>query len=139
MTDLILASRWTWVALVALAAAGIAMVARRVLRATLHRLARGAPLVRSMLHATEQPGAALFPLLPVLLVLQDAPADLPFLGAVGHLTVLALIGTLTWFTVALIAFLAREYPRSLPVARNLTEVSGAGDAAAAAAAGTGSP
>jgi small-conductance mechanosensitive channel len=115
MTDLILASRWTWVALVALAAAGIAMVVRRVLRATLHRLAHGAPLVRAMLHATEQPGAAFFPLLPVLLVLQDAPPDLPFLGAVGHLTVLALIGTLTWFTVALIGGLAQGVIARHPV------------------------
>ena len=115
MTDLLLASRWTWVILIALAAIVVATVARRIVRAALRRLARGSPMVQAMLRATERPGATAFPLMAVTLVLQGAPDDLPLLGALTHLAALALIGTVTWFVTALIDGVAQGVLERHPV------------------------
>ena len=82
---------WMGTLLAALLAVAVAMVGRRIARAALGRLARGHPLVQAVLRATEGPGAAVFPLLALILVWQEAPADLAWLSSVRHLTVLLLI------------------------------------------------
>jgi small-conductance mechanosensitive channel len=115
MIEQFLRSPWAWTALIALAAVVAAMVARRVLRATIARLARGNPLILGVLRATEQAGAAAFPMLALLLVWQAAPAHLPYLGTLRQLTVLVFIGSLTWFVVSVIGGFAKGIVERHPV------------------------
>jgi len=115
MTDLFPRDPWAWMALVALLAVLGAMIGRRVLRATLFRLLRHNPVLQSMLRGTERAGAAAFPMLALLLVWQAAPPGLPFIVPVRHLTALLLIGSLTWFTVALIGGFAQGVMERHPV------------------------
>jgi small-conductance mechanosensitive channel len=106
---------WLATAAAALVAVLAAMIGRRVLRATLRRLARGNELLLCILHGTERAGAALFPTAALLLVWQAAPVDLPGLLTVRHVTVLLLIGSLTWFTVAVIGGVAQGVIERHPV------------------------
>lgn len=115
MTETFLRTPWLWTALVALAAVIAAMVARRVLRAALARFARGNVLVLNMLKSTERAGAAFFPMLALLMVWQGAPADLPFIVTLRHVTVLVLIGSLTWFVVSIISGFANGVMERHPV------------------------
>jgi small-conductance mechanosensitive channel len=106
---------WTATALFALAAVVGALILRGIVRAALARLARGRPVVLCALGATEQAGAAAFPALALLLVWQAAPPDLPYLVTVRQVTVLLLIGSLTWFTTAVIGGFARGVIEANPV------------------------
>jgi small-conductance mechanosensitive channel len=115
MTQELLQHPWGWTALVALAAVIAAMVGRRVLRATLHRLARGNTIVECMMRATERAGAAAFPMLALLLVWQDAPVNLPYIVTVRHITVLILIASLTWLMVTAIGGFAQGVMERHPV------------------------
>ncbi len=115
MTQELLHSPWAWTALVALAAVIAAMVGRRLLRATLNRLARGNPIIECILRATERAGAAAFPMLALLLVWQDAPVNLPYIVTVRHVTVLVLIGSLTWLAVNAIGGFAQGVMERHPV------------------------
>ena len=115
MTELLPQSAWTATALVALAAATAALVARMVLRTALRRLARGRPVVLSALEATRHAGRLAFPAVALLMTWEAAPADLPHLTTVRHLTALLLIGSLTWFTIAVLGGLARGVIASHPV------------------------
>lgn len=102
MIEFLQRNPWTATAAIALACVLAAMVAHRVLRLVLRRLARGSLLVESMLTATERAGSAVLPLLALQLVWQAAPDDLSFIGAVRHLNALALIGTMTWWLISFI-------------------------------------
>jgi small-conductance mechanosensitive channel len=115
MTELLQTHPWLATAIVALLAVTAAMIARHVLRAALHRLARGNPLLLCVLAATERAGAMAFPMLALLMVWQAAPVELPFLLTVRHVTSLLLIGSLTWFTVSVIGGLARGVIERHPV------------------------
>ncbi|MFI4927066.1 MAG: mechanosensitive ion channel family protein [Burkholderiales bacterium] len=115
MTQELLQHPWGWTALVALAAVIAAMIGRRVLRATLGRLARGNTIVECMLRATERAGAAAFPMLALLLVWQDAPVDLRYMLTVRHVTVLVLIGSMTWFAASAISGFAQGVLERHPV------------------------
>lgn len=115
MRELLDTHPWLATAIVALVAITAAVIGRHVLRATLYRLVRGNPLLLSVLAATEQAGALAFPMLALLLVWQGAPDDLRFLGTVRHVTVLLLIGSLTWFTVSVIGGFARGVIERHPV------------------------
>jgi len=115
MKEEILRMPWLWTAGLALAAVIAAMVARRVMRGTLFRLARGNPLILCVLRATERAGAAAFPMVALLLVWQAAPPTLPFILSVRHLTVLCLIGSLTWFLVSVIGGFAHGVAERHPV------------------------
>lgn len=115
MTGLLPQTPWTATALVALAAVLAAMIARRVLRIALLRLARGNSIVERALKATERAGAAAFPALVLLLVWQDAPPELPMLVTVRHGTLLLFIGSLTWFTMAVIGGFAQGVIERHPV------------------------
>ena len=106
---------WSVPALAALVAVVAAMIGRRVMRATLTRLARGNPMVLCLLQGTERAGAAAFPLLALLLVWQEAPPTLPYLVTVRHVTALLLIGSLTWLAAAMIAGLAQGVIQRNPV------------------------
>lgn len=106
---------WTGTALFALAAVVAAVVVRRLVRGVLLRLSTGHPLVHGALRATEHAGAAAFPALALLLVWQAAPADLAFLPVVRQATVLLFIGSLTWFTVAVIGGFAQGVIEKHPV------------------------
>lgn len=106
---------WATTALVALAAAFGAIVGRAFLRKVLMRLAGGRPVVQSALRATHHAGALAFPALALLLVWQGAPAGLPYLPTVRQLTALLLIGSLTWFMVAVIGGFARGLLAQHPV------------------------
>ena len=106
---------WAWPALIALVAVVAAMIARRVLRATVHRIARGNVLITNVLQATERAGAAAYPLLALLIVWQDAPAELPYLATLRHVPVLVLIGSITWFIVAVISGFAKGVLERHPV------------------------
>ncbi|MGV3493339.1 MAG: mechanosensitive ion channel family protein [Ramlibacter sp.] len=107
MRELLENSPWTLTALFALAAATAAMIVRAVLRRVAHRLFRGKPVLQSALAATQNAGAAAFPALALLLVWQAAPDNLPLLVTVRHMTSLLLIGSLTWFTIAIIGGVAK--------------------------------
>ena len=113
--DLVRAEPWFATALVAFVAVLVAMIARRIARGAVHRLARGNALLLCMMRGTERSGAAVFPLLALLLVWQDAPATLPFIVTVRHLTSLLLIGALTWFTAAVIGGFAQGVMERHPV------------------------
>ena len=115
MKEELLQMPWLWTAGLALAAVIAAMVARRVMRSTLFRLARGNPLILCMLRATERAGAAAFPMVALLLVWQGAPPELPYLDTVRHVTGLLLIGSLTWFTMAVIGGFAQGVIEQHPV------------------------
>jgi small-conductance mechanosensitive channel len=115
MIELLPQSPWTATALVALGAAIAALVARQVLRGAFKRLARGKPVFLAVLDATRKAGRLAFPAVALLMVWQAAPADLPYLATVRHVTVLLLIGSLTWFTMAVIGGVARGVIESHPV------------------------
>jgi small-conductance mechanosensitive channel len=106
---------WAATLVAALLAVTAAMVGRRALRAALGRFSRGHVLVQAVLRATEAPGAAVFPLLALVLVWQEAPANLAWLGSVRHLTVLLLIAALTWFVTAVIGGFATGVAQLHPV------------------------
>jgi small-conductance mechanosensitive channel len=106
---------WTTTLVLALIAVVVAMIGRRMLRVALKRVAHNNTIVLCMLRGTERAGAAAFPLLALLVVLQDAPVDLPLRGGVQHLVVLLLIGSLTWFVVATIGGLAQGVMERHPV------------------------
>jgi small-conductance mechanosensitive channel len=106
---------WGATALFALAAVVAAIIGRHLLRAVLRRLARGNPVVLCALEATGRAGAAAFPALALLLVWQAAPPDLAYLLTVRHVTALLLIGSLTWFTMAVIGGFAQGVIQNNPV------------------------
>jgi small-conductance mechanosensitive channel len=107
MTEVFKGNAWLATAAIALVAVVAAMIGRRILRAMLTRLARGHEVLLCVLKGTERAGAAAFPALALLMVWQAAPATLPYLATVRHATSLLLIGSLTWFAVAVIGGLAK--------------------------------
>ena len=115
MIELLRKEPWMATALLALVAVVASMIARRIARAALRRVARGNPLLLCTLRATERAGAAAFPMLALLLVWQAAPGDLHYLPTVRHLTALMLIASLTWFTAAVISGLAQGVAERHPV------------------------
>jgi small-conductance mechanosensitive channel len=72
-------------------------------------------VVLCALEATGRAGAAAFPALALLLVWQAAPPDLAYLLTVRHVTALLLIGSLTWFTMAVIGGFAQGVIQNNPV------------------------
>jgi small-conductance mechanosensitive channel len=115
MTELLRQSEWSLIAPLAVGVAFAALLARVLLRAVLFRLAHGHAVVLCALKATGHAGAAAFPALALLLVWQAAPADLPFLMFVRHLTALLLIGSVTWFAMASIGGFAQGVIENNPV------------------------
>lgn len=113
--DFLRAEPWLTTMGVAVVAVIAAMIGRRVLRATLRRLARGNSLLLCMLRDTERAGDAVFPVAALMLVWQGAPATLAGMLAVRHFTVLFLIGTLTWFATAVIGGFAAGVLERHPV------------------------
>lgn len=115
MTQDLLHAPWVWTAAIALVAVLAAMLARRIVRTALARFARGNVLLQSVLRSTERAGAAALPMLALLLVWQAAPADLPLLGVLRQLTVLVLIGSMTWLLVSAIGGFAKGVIERHPV------------------------
>lgn len=115
MIELLKARPWLATALGALVAILAAMVVRRIVRGTLRRLARGNTLILCTLDATERAGGAVFPAVALLLVWQAAPATLPYLLSVRHVTALVLIAALAWFIAAVIGGIAHGVIERHPV------------------------
>jgi len=102
MVEFLQRNPWLATALISLAAVFGAIVAHRILRAVLHRVARNSLVLQSTLTATERAGSAVLPLLVLAAVYQAAPNDLPFIGMVRHMTGLLLISALTWWLISFI-------------------------------------
>jgi len=97
---------WTATLLVALLAIVGALVAHRVFRTLLGRVARDTVIPRAMLASTERATATVLPLLALQGVWQAAPNHLAFIDGLRHGNGLLLIGGLTWLATATIAGLA---------------------------------
>jgi small-conductance mechanosensitive channel len=116
MTQL-LQDPWVATALVALLAAIAALVARAIARAVLLRATRGgAPVLRSILQATERAAAAAVPLLALQLVWAGAPNDLRYIDNVRHVNGLLLVAAITWLALRVISGVANGIVAVYPVA-----------------------
>jgi small-conductance mechanosensitive channel len=115
MTQL-LQDPWVATALVALLAAIAALVARAIARAVLLRATRGgAPVLHSILQATERAAAAAVPLLALQLVWAGAPNDLRYIDNVRHINGLLLLAAATWLVLRIIAGVADGVVAAYPV------------------------
>jgi small-conductance mechanosensitive channel len=94
---------WWEVLTVAALAAVLAYVAHRVIVSVLTRLASRSPVATAALARTAAPGAWLLPLVAIQAAWETAPASLPGLPIVRHLTVIGLIVAVGWTAMAAIA------------------------------------
>lgn len=101
--DLIQQHPWAATLVAALVAVFAAMVAHRVGRTLLRRVVRHSGMLQAVVHAMDRPAAAVLPLLALLVVWQFAPDNLHFIARLRHLTVLTLVGGLTWLLIAAIS------------------------------------
>jgi small-conductance mechanosensitive channel len=107
LLDLIQHHPWATTLVAALAGVCGAIVLHRIGRALLHRVARHSGMLQAVLHAMDKPASAVLPLVALLLVWQFAPDTLHFIARLRHLTVLALVASLTWLVLAAIAGFAQ--------------------------------
>ena len=89
--------------LAAAVAALVLSVAARLLTKVLQRLARPLPFMRELLQQLRQPACLLLPLLGVQTVWTAAPDDVLLIGALRHITTLAIIAAFTWLGLRAVA------------------------------------
>ena len=110
-------SQWMAPAISAAIALTIVAIAYRAGVAVLRRLTRNRPASAVFVKRAEAPALAVAALLAVQGVLQSAPNDLPWVGAVRHLEALLLIAAVTWLavrmTIAIAEAVAVRYPANV--------------------------
>lgn len=89
--------------LAAAVAALVLSVAARLVSKVLQRLARPLPFMRELLQQLRQPACLLLPLLGVQTVWTAAPDDVLLIGALRHITTLAIIAAFTWLGLRAVA------------------------------------
>lgn len=95
--------RWLYAGLAALVALLAALVIHRLALAIARRLSRSSPVLNTLTRFAARPTQLALPLLALQAVWQSAPDDLFLIGAVRHLTALALIAALTWLALRCVA------------------------------------
>ena len=95
--------RWLYAGLAALVALLAALVIHRLALAIARRLSRSSPVLNTLTSFAARPTQLALPLLALQTVWQSVPDDLFLIGAVRHLTTLALIGALTWLALRCVA------------------------------------
>lgn len=113
--ELIRQHPWATTLVAALVAVFAAMIVHRIGRALLRRVVRHSAMLQAVVHAMDRPAAAVLPLLALLVVWQFAPDSLHFIVRLRHLTVLALVGSLTWLVMAAISGFAQAMVDQHPV------------------------
>jgi len=106
---------WLPVLGVATVAALMAMLAKRVSRAVVLRVARFSPLLDVIVRECDRAASLLFPLVALQAVWQGAPDDLQSIDGVRHLTGLLLIATVTWLIVSAVRGIAEGVIKLHPV------------------------
>jgi len=106
---------WLPVLGVAAVAALLALVAQRVGRRVVFRLARFSPLLDSVVHESDRAAGFVFPLAALQAVWQGAPSDLPSIEGVHHATGLLLIASLTWLAMSALRGVAEGVIKLHPV------------------------
>jgi small-conductance mechanosensitive channel len=81
----------------------VLMIASRLLTKVLERLARPVPFLREMVSQLRAPVCLLLPLLGLQTVWTAADDNLMLIGALRHVTTLAIIGTFTWLGLRAVA------------------------------------
>jgi small-conductance mechanosensitive channel len=107
MIETLRAYPWTATLVAALLAVTVAMVAHRIGRKLLPRIARGNTFLLEVMRAMDAPAAAALPLAALQLVWVAAANQLPYIEVLRHLNAIALIGAITWLLVRIIGGLAQ--------------------------------
>jgi small-conductance mechanosensitive channel len=115
LQSLLQENAWAAVATVALLAVIGALIVHRVGRAVLVRAAARAPILPSVIDATEEAAAAVLPLAALQVVWTGAPDQLRWIQNVRHVNGVLLIAALTWLGVRVVAGLAQGVVARYPV------------------------
>ncbi len=115
LQSLLQENAWAAVAALALLAVIAALIVHRVGRAVLVRAAARAPILPSVIDATEEAAAAVLPLAALQVVWTGAPDQLRWIQNVRHVNGVLLIAALTWLAVRVIAGLAQGVVARYPV------------------------
>lgn len=107
LVDPQLLQAWVQPALLGLAVVLGALLAHRLLRPVLLRLASFSALLTSLVLRCDRPGRYALPLLALLLAWQGLPDELPGSAGVQHLLGVLSIAVLTWTAMAAVAGLAQ--------------------------------
>lgn len=107
MIELLKQTPWLAALGAALLAVFTAMVAHRVGRKLLPKLAGGNATVLEVMRAVDGPAAAVLPLAALELVWLAAGDDLPYIGLLRHLNGVLLIAAVTWLLTSIIGGLAQ--------------------------------
>jgi small-conductance mechanosensitive channel len=90
---------WLQVLLAAGIAVVLALVAHRMGRMVLRRLARPSPVMTAVVRQCDHPAAWVLPLAALQIVWQGAPENLPQLARIQHWTGVLLIVSITWMAI----------------------------------------
>ena len=115
LRSLLQENAWAAVATVALVAVVAALIVHRVGRAVLVRATARAPILPSVVKATQEAAAAALPLAALQLVWTGAPDQLRWIQNVRHVNGVLLIAAITWLAMRVIAGMAQGVVARYPV------------------------